>query len=78
MQSPSFLAHQRQLAQGHGHGRSNSETPFGMTRIPSDNHVRDMLDLVPPERFHARFAHVMEGWRPAVGSRFSVGWAIKC
>src|SRR4029077_15902872 len=40
MQSPSFLAHQRQLAQGHGHGRSNCETLFGMTRIPSDNHVR--------------------------------------
>jgi len=60
MQSPSFLAHQRQLAQGHGHGRSNCETLFGMTRIPSDNHVRDMLDPVPPECFHARFPHAVE------------------
>ena len=59
MQSPSFLAHQRQLARGHGHGRSNCETLFGMTRIPSDNHVRDMLDPVPPECFHARFPHAV-------------------
>ena len=60
MQSPSFLAHQRQLAQGHGHGRSNCETLFGMARIPSDSHVRDMLDPVPPECFHARFPHAVE------------------
>jgi hypothetical protein len=60
MQSPSFLAHQRQLADGHGHGRSNCETLFGMTQIPSDNHVRDMLDPVPPECFHARFSHAVQ------------------
>lgn len=52
MQSPSFLAHQRQLAQRAGHGRSNCETLFGMTKIPSDNHIRDMLDGVAPECFH--------------------------
>ena len=52
MQSPSFLAHQRHLAQGAGHGRSNCETLFGMTKIPSDNHIRDMLDGVAPECFH--------------------------
>jgi hypothetical protein len=39
MQCPSFLAHQRHLADGHGHGRSNCQTLFGMTAIPSDNHV---------------------------------------
>jgi hypothetical protein len=39
MQSPSFLAHQRHLADGHGHGRSNCQTLFGMMAIPSDNHV---------------------------------------
>jgi len=55
MQSPSFLAHQRHLADGHGHGRSNCETLFGMTRIPSDNHVRDMLGPVEPECFYAQF-----------------------
>ncbi len=57
MQSPSFLAHQRQLAQGHG--RSNCETLFAMTAIPSDNHLRAMLDPVEPERFHPVFADVL-------------------
>src|SRR5258708_38268201 len=61
MQSPSFLAHQRHLADGHGHGRSNCQTLFGMTRIPSDNHVRDMLDPVGPECFYAHFPHALEG-----------------
>ena len=37
------------LGGGHGHGRSNCETLFGMTQIPSDNHVRDMLDPVEPD-----------------------------
>src|SRR5260370_27076138 len=60
MQSPSFLADQRHLADGHGHGRSNCQTLFGMTRIPSDNHVRDMLDPVEPECFYAHFPHALE------------------
>src|SRR5437660_12673902 len=48
MQSPSFLAHQRRLE--HGHGRSNCESLFQIARIPSDNHIRDMLDPAEPER----------------------------
>ena len=42
MQSPSLLAHQRQLEEGHG--RSNCASLFGIAKIPSDNHIRDMLD----------------------------------
>jgi hypothetical protein len=38
MQSPSFLAHQRHLETGHG--RSNCETLFGMSKIPGDSQVR--------------------------------------
>ena len=45
MGSPSFLAHQRALAEGHG--RSNCETLFGMSAIPSDNYIRLMLDGAP-------------------------------
>ena len=60
MQSPSFLAHQRQLADRHGHGRTNCETLFGMEQIPSDNHIRDMLDPVPPECFHQRFSDAIQ------------------
>ncbi|HME22599.1 MAG TPA: ISNCY family transposase, partial [Acetobacteraceae bacterium] len=38
MQSPSFLAHQRQFEEGHG--RSNCASLFGIPKIPSDNHIR--------------------------------------
>lgn len=55
MQSPSFLAHQRQLSAGVGQGRSNCETLLGMTRIPSDNHIRDMLDGVEPSSLDVLF-----------------------
>jgi hypothetical protein len=53
MQSPSFLAHQRQLLAGQG--RSNCQTLFEMTDIPSDNHIRAMLDPVEPSLFHPVF-----------------------
>ena len=49
MGSPSFLAHQRALAEGHG--RSNCETLFGMSAIPSDNYIRLMLDGASPAAF---------------------------
>jgi hypothetical protein len=67
MQSPSFLAHQRHLADGHGHGRSNCETLFAMTRIPSDNHIRDMLDPVGPECLHPLFPRAVEALKAGGG-----------
>ena len=57
MQSPSFLAHQRQLRDGHG--RSNCETLFGLSKIPSDNHIRDMLDPAEPALLYPVFARVL-------------------
>jgi hypothetical protein len=57
MQSPSFLAHQRRLEEGQG--RSNCQTLFGLDRIPSDNHVRALLDPVDPDHFHPVFAEVV-------------------
>lgn len=57
LQSPSFLAHQRHLSQGEG--RSNCETLFGMTAIPSDNHIRAMLDPATPGHFFPVFADVV-------------------
>src|SRR3954451_1517474 len=53
-QSPSFLDHQRQLETGHG--RSNCQTLFGISRIPTDNHIRDMLDQVAPDHLFPAFA----------------------
>ena len=43
-QSPSFLA--AQTAMNERLGKSNAQTLFGMTKIPTDNHIRDMLDPV--------------------------------
>lgn len=58
MQSPSFLAHQRVLEEGRG--RSNAETLFGMTKVPSDNHIRQMLDGAPTDHFDPVFLHVIK------------------
>ena len=58
MQSPSFLAHQRTLAEGRA--RSNAHTLFGLARIPCDNHVRQLLDGAPPAHFDAQF-HAIAG-----------------
>src|SRR5215210_5313912 len=58
-QSPSFLAHQRQLEAGHG--RSNANTLFGMSRIPSDSHIRRMLDPVAPDHLCPVFDEVIGG-----------------
>jgi cytochrome P450 len=58
MQSPSFLAHQRVLA---AHcGRSHAETLFGITAISCDNHIRQMLDGVPPDHFDPVFAKIVK------------------
>ena len=53
MQSPSFLALQTALQRGRG--TSNCQTLFGMKRIPTDNHIRTMLDPVPPETLFTMF-----------------------
>lgn len=55
-QSPSFLAHQTAMQQAHG--QSNAETLFAMTGIPSDNHIRDLLDHVPPEAVFPLFNRI--------------------
>jgi hypothetical protein len=58
MQSPSFLAHQRRFEEGFG--RSNCETLFGLSKIPSDNHIRAMLDPASPELLHPVFGEAVE------------------
>ena len=57
MQSPSFLAHQRLLEQGHRH--SNYTGLFGMAKIPSDNHIRAMLDGAQPSLLQPAFDDVL-------------------
>ena len=58
MGSPSFLAHQRALAEGQG--RSNCQTLFGMSAIPSDNYIRQMLDGAPTAAFDPLFLKAVE------------------
>ena len=58
MGSPSFLAHQRNLAQGQG--RSNCQTLFGIAAIPSDNYIRLMLDGAPTAAFDPLFMKAIE------------------
>jgi len=58
MGSPSFLGHQRALAEGHG--RSNCQTLFGMTAIPTDAYIRQMLDHAPPASFDPLFFKAIE------------------
>ena len=58
MQSPSFLAHQRALSRARE--RSNGETLFAMSRSPTDNQIRAMLDPVTPDRLYPLFASLRE------------------
>jgi len=53
MQSESFLAYQRSLDEGRK--TSNCQTLFGMAKIPTDNHIRSMLDPVHPKYLQACF-----------------------
>jgi hypothetical protein len=58
MGSPSFLAYQRTLAEGQG--RSNCQTLFGISAIPSDNYIRQMLDGAPTAAFDPLFMKAIE------------------
>jgi hypothetical protein len=53
MQSESFLSHQRSLEEGRK--TSNCQTLFGMAKIPTDNHIRSMLDPVHPSHLQGVF-----------------------
>lgn len=48
MQSPSFLAHQREMQRMKG--RDNIQTLFGVHATPSDNQIRNLLDPLHPHR----------------------------
>ena len=45
--SPSFLAHQKLMY--NAKRKSNAQTIFQIKDIPSDNHIRDILDYVKPK-----------------------------
>lgn len=57
MQSASFLAGQRHLRQAKG--KSNAETVFKMKRIPTDTHIRNLLDPVSPREMSDEFRFLL-------------------
>jgi len=67
MQSESFLAHQRRME--HGRNASNRKTLFGIEKIPSDNHIRELLGPAPPELLEPCFEHTLEQMRQHGGMK---------
>ncbi len=57
-QSPSFLEFQRMLEKTKG--SSNAQTLFNMVNIPSDNHIRNLLDPVEPNHFNPVYHYIIE------------------
>ena len=53
MQSPSFLAHQRDLNKRKG--KENATSLFGIRKVPSDAQIRNLLDPITPDHFHREF-----------------------
>jgi hypothetical protein len=53
MQSPSFLAHQRDMQRQRG--QHNVQSLFGVARIPSDSQLRNLLDPVDPAGLRTPF-----------------------
>src|SRR5690606_35227084 len=67
MQSESFLSYQRGLEEGRK--TSNCHTLFGMKKIPTDNHIRSMLDPVHPSLLQPVFDEVVTVLRENGGIR---------
>ena len=59
MQSPSFLEFQRTMQKTQG--KNNAQTLFGVFEIPTDNHIRSLLDAVEPTAVYPLFDFVFDG-----------------
>ena len=67
MQSESFLSYQRSLDEGRK--TSNCHTLFGMRKIPTDNHIRSMLDPVHPSHLQGPFDQAVAALREHGGMK---------
>ena len=56
-QSRSFLSYQRTMEQTKG--LSNAQSLFGVHKIPTDNHIRDLLDPVKPQEMFPVFERIL-------------------
>lgn len=75
-QCPSFLSHQELMQKRYGF--SNAKALFAMKNIPSDNHIRTLLDEANPSLLSSVFADcfdalkksgTLEGFRAALGKK---------
>jgi hypothetical protein len=75
-QSPSFLEYQRSLEQTQG--GNNARTLFGVHEIPSDNHIRSLLDATPPDTLKPVYAFLLNALEQAgvVDSHRSLGGTL--
>jgi hypothetical protein len=64
-QMPSFLSYQRTMEQNKG--RNNAKSIFGVEKIPSDNHIRDLLDEVEASRVFPVFTEILESLESYLG-----------
>jgi hypothetical protein len=58
MQSPSFLAHQRDMQKRKG--QNNAQGLFGVETIPGDGQIRNLLDPVAPSYVREPFWRIYE------------------
>jgi len=58
MQCPSFLAHQKAMTSKKG--KSNLQTIFNVHKIPTDTHLRNLLDPIPPELLFPVFDRIFD------------------
>lgn len=63
-QSPSFLSYQRDMQRNKG--QNNAASLFGVTQIPTDQQIRNLLDSVPPHHLYEPFWTLQE-WMEQAG-----------
>jgi hypothetical protein len=57
-QNPSFLEYQQTMQKNKG--KNNAQSLFGITEILSDNHIRNLLDGVPPVFVFPIFSYIFD------------------
>jgi hypothetical protein len=63
LQCPSFLSYQQDMEQAQGN--NNARTLFGIEVIPTDNHIRTLLDPEEPKKLFPVFHEVFHGLEQA-------------
>jgi hypothetical protein len=58
-QSPSFLSYQKSMQELRG--ENNATNLFGVEDILSENHIRHLLDVVPPHYLNPIFDYIFDG-----------------